>query len=79
MHVENGRTEQSREGQKWLTRLIGVSHFLPLSTVAIHSLGRMIHSCIIRLVHYFWKHVIVAQFVGNPMYLYNMLSDKGGA
>ena len=30
MQAENGRTEQSREGQKWLTRLIGVGHFLPL-------------------------------------------------
>ena len=37
MQAENGRTEQSREGQKWLTRLIGVSRFLPLSTVAKHS------------------------------------------
>ena len=33
MQAENGRTEQSREGQKWLTRLTGVGHFLPLSTV----------------------------------------------
>ena len=32
---ENGRTEQSREGQKWPTPLASVGHFLPLSTVTL--------------------------------------------